>query len=289
MPRTDLHQRTIVIETRPAAAGALNLRAELRDVRHVDLPGYLGVEHPKGVVHHMVLEIELDPERVIRRVQPAMRTIPFEPSEKTRGEGCRQILPSYQQLVGVRIDAGYAQRLLEVVGGRCGCFHILSLAQCLPWAVRAANGGNLRRAMVVTATTDDARPLRMTGELRDEARGREVATATLEFGLGIPGFTIQEPVARFGGSPEGLSEGAGLDGLSITKGFTNLALERIGNGPAAEIVQALVIAITPVTAQASGALAGFLKLSPSQRLRGRSPQADSCHMWRTGGPLMSLT
>jgi hypothetical protein len=249
----------------------------------VDLPGYLGVEHPKGVVHHMVLDIELDGELVIRRVEPSMHTIPFEPSEKTRGEGCRQILPSYQQLVGIRIDPTYAQRLLETVGGRCGCFHILSLAQSLPWAVRAAGDEGLRRTIVVTAYTGEGHPLDMTGELRDEWPGRDTRTAELAFGLEIPGFTIRDPQGTLG-------RVQGLAGLSITKGFTNAALERIGGDEGAQDVGALVIAITPVTAQASGALAGFLKLSPSQKLRGRGggPQADSCHMWRTGGPLMSL-
>ena len=42
--------------------------------------------------------------------------MPFEPSPKTWGEGCRNVMPSYQQLLGIRLDAGYAARVLECFG-----------------------------------------------------------------------------------------------------------------------------------------------------------------------------
>jgi len=81
-----------------------------------------------------------------------------------------------------------------------------------------------------------------------------------------------------------------LQGLSVTKGFTSAALERIGGAAGCAHLAALVIALTPVIPQAAGALAGFLKLSPEQKLRNRasSPQVDSCHMWRADGPLVNL-
>ncbi|MBI2962816.1 MAG: DUF2889 domain-containing protein [Deltaproteobacteria bacterium] len=136
---SDLHTRTLSVETRAAGDDCLAVRAELRDVRHVDLPVYLGVAHPAGVVHHMTLDLEVDRELTIRAVDARMGSIPFEPSAKTRGEGCRNVLPSYQRLVGTPLDADYPLRVLETVGGRLGCFHILALAQCLPLAVRAAS------------------------------------------------------------------------------------------------------------------------------------------------------
>lgn len=269
------------VETHPAALDRLSVHAELRDVRYVDMPQYLGVSHPAGVVHHMALDLEIDRELTIVAAKAWMGTVPFEPGPKTRGEGCRDIAAAYERLVGTRLDRGYAPSVLEIVGGRQGCFHVLSLAQCLPYAVRAATqaGGDFRRQMRITARVDDRMRLGLAGELDDRSGGFEVARTALELWLGMPGFTVLEA----SGAP-------GLEGLSITKGFTAAALERIGGGPGSEHLSALVIAATPVVPQASGALAGFLKLSPEQKLRGRagSPQTDSCHMWRSDGPLMGL-
>jgi Protein of unknown function (DUF2889) len=332
-----LHERTLTIETRPISAQRLAVHAELRDVRHVDMPAYLGVSHPAGVVHHMMLDLELDAALIIVDAHARMETAPFSPSEKTRGEGCRDILPSYRQLVGTRLDAGYAAQVFEMVGGRLGCFHILSLAQCVPFAVRTATsrlcGGALRmprgsrnevrdscaewrdasphwtavreaqgagfaefrREMRVTARVGEDLRLGMTAELADRGPAAAAVQASLTFWLQVPGFTILESAATvaggpFAGCPATAAGAPGLRGLSVTKGFTAAALERIGAAAGCAHLTALVVALTPVIPQASGALAGFLKLSPEQKLRNRAsnPQVDSCHMWRSDGPLVGL-
>ena len=332
-----LHERRLVIETREIAGDRLALRAELRDVRHVDMPAYLGVSHPAGVVHHMMLDLELDPELVIRAIDARMEKAPFEPSAKTRGEGCRHILPSYQTLLGTKLDAGYAARVLETVGGPLGCFHILSLAQCLPLAVRAASRrlcgealsmprdagdvvrdscaewrtdsphwkdaretagtgfGDFRREILITARADESLRLGMTAEMTDRLANGNERGATLTFWLEVPKFTILEAHAALRGAPfdgcAATTQGAArFVGLSVIKGFTAAALERVGGAAGCAHLTALVIALTPVIPQASGALAGLLKLSPDQKLRNRAtnPQVDSCHMWRADGPLVKL-
>lgn len=356
MPRTLLHTRTISIETHPFGVERLYVHGELRDVRYHDLPAYLGVEHPSGVVHHMGLDLEVDGDLVVREIEPFMATFPFAPSEKTRGESCPAVLPNYRKLLGLRLDPAYALRVLETVGGPRGCFHVLSLAQCIPAAVRAASrrlcGGALRmpararesvrdscsqwraesplwakvressdfgfadfrRQIRVTAytelrkpvgpgqpkaegpaDTDDGFRLGMTASLSDATAGGEPYGAELALRLEIPKFRIVSAEARLAGAPfpgcaEALEGVRGLEKLSITKGFTASALEKIGGGAGCAHLSALLVAVTPVSAQASGALAGFLKLSPEIKLRGRdtNPQVDSCHMWRAGGPLVSM-
>jgi hypothetical protein len=334
---TDLHERTLSIETQPLDGDRLAVHAELRDVRHVDMPTYLGVSHRPGVVHHMTLGVEVDRALTIVGVDAAMHAIPFEPSVKTRGEGCRNVLPNYQRLIGTPLDAGYALRVMETVGGRLGCFHILSLAQCLPLAVRAASGrlcgaalrmpeasrdvvrdscaewraesphwrrvreitGSgfrpFRRQIRITARVDDRLRLRMTAGLRDGGPELSAASAELTCSLEIPAFTILEAEAKLSGSPFAgcaapLASVARLQGLSVAKGFTTAALERIGGATGCAHLSALVIALTPVIPQASGALAGLLNLRPDQTLRNRArnPQVGSCHMWRADGPLASL-
>ena len=79
-------------------------------------------------------------------------------------------------------------------------------------------------------------------------------------------------------------------GPSVNDEVAVPALQRIGGAAGCAHLAALVIALTPVIPQAAGALAGFLKLSPEQKLRNRAsnPQVDSCHMWRADGPLVDL-
>ncbi len=332
-----LHERTLAIETRPISAQRLAVHAELRDVRHVDMPSYLGVTHPAGVVHHMMLDLELDDALVVVDARARMEKAPFSPSEKTWGEGCRDILPTYRQLVGTKIDAAYAGSVLGMVGGPLGCFHILSLAQCVPFAVRTATSRlcagalrvprgsadevrnscaewrdgsphwkaveesagagftEFRREIRVAARADESLRLGMTAELSDRGPAAAAVQASLTFWLRLPGFTILESEASLSGGPfpgcAATTAGAPrLQGLAIAKGFTAAALERIGGAAGCAHLTALVVALTPVIPQASGALAGFLKLSPEQKLRNRasSPQVDSCHMWRADGPLVGL-
>jgi hypothetical protein len=220
-----------------------------------------------------------------------MGTVPFEHGPKTRGEGCRDIVPRYLELVGTKIDASYAMRVLGLVGGPSGCFHILSLAQCLPLAVEAAvasGAEEFRRRIHVRAVTDDSVRLGMRGSLDDDAGGVSVRVADLSLSLAVPGFRITAAEGRVGAA--GVVTAGALAGLSIAKGFTAAALEAIGAGDGSRELAALVIAVTPVVPQASGALAGFLNLSPEQKVRAAragNPQVDSCHMWRSGGPLMT--
>jgi len=337
LSETLLHERTLSIESEPEGEGSLHVHAELRDFRHVDVPTYLDVSHPAGVVHHMFLDLAIDRDLVITAAEARMQTAPFSPSSKTWGEGCRDILPSYAGLVGKRLDARYAAEVAETVGGRLGCFHILSLAQCVPLAVRAAArrlcAGALgmpagsrdevcdscvswhagspqwsavretvgsgfrrhRRQIRMRARTDDGLRLGMTADLEDQAADSPPVAVELAVRLDVPQFTIRESFARFVAAPfescgAVLPTARTLEGLTVTRGFTNAALERIGGASGCAALSALVIAFTPVIPQASGALAGYLALSPDQKLRRRvgNPQMDSCHMWRSDGPLVTL-
>jgi hypothetical protein len=333
----ELHERTVLVETRALDADRLGVRGELRDLRRVDVRSALGVSHPPGVVHHMALEFEVDRELRISAVEARMGTIPFEATERTRGEGCRDALVGYQRLVGTKLDASYAARVLEAVGGRLGCFHVLSLAQCVPLAVRAGCGrlcgGALRmpagsrgevldscaqwradaphwadvreregsghcdsrREIRVRALADDGPLLRLTADLRDQSANGESRAASLTVDLEMPTLTIAEATAEIGcmpfsGCADPLDRVRTLAGLSIAKGFTGAALERIGGAAGCAHLSALVIALAPVVPQASRAFAGVRTVPQAQAARASmpNPRVDSCHMWRDGGPLVSL-
>src|SRR5262245_36004916 len=234
------------------------------------------------------------------------------------------------------IDSNYAAHVNETVGGPLGCFHILSMAQCLPLAVRAASGRlcggalapssgramvrdscsqwtadsphwnevrevpgagfrELHRRIRIVASVDDRKRLGMAAELRDQLAEAPELRAALTLWLEAPRFAILEARAGltgtpFAGCPSALGGVPRLEGLAIAKGFTGAALERIAGAAGCAHLAALVIALTPVVPQASGAMAMFLRRSPQERPGNRpgGPQVDSCHMWRADGPLVSL-
>jgi len=333
----ELHERTVAIDARPIAGERLEVRAELRDVRKIDLGVTLGRRRPAGVVHHMVLEAVIDAQLVVRAIDARMETIPFEPSDRTWGEGCRHILPHYQHLLGTRIDASYAAHVNQTVGGPLGCFHILSMAQCLPLAVRAASGRlcggarrmpasgrvmvldscsqwtahsphwgaaseaqgagfrDLRRRIRIAASVDDRSRLGMAAELTDQVEDTPEVRAALTLWLEPPRFAVLDALADlagtpFSGCPAALGGVPRLHGLAIAKGFTGAALDRVAGPSGCAHLAALVIALTPVVPQASGAMAAFLQRPSEGRMENRAagPQVDSCHMWRAAGPLVTL-
>lgn len=277
---TEIHRRTIEIEIRPEGGGA-EVLAALEDLRRIDMGKFFGAAHPPGVVHHMGLRATLDEGDTIRTAGAWMKTIPFEPLPRTDGETCRAILPHYDELVGETFDEGYAVRIMQRFGGEFGCFHLASLAQCLPFARRAAAGRGLRREIVVSSLAAQDEPgLRLASHLKDERDG--VTTALdLVLDFELPEFGIRS--ARSSGASAMLARR--LEELAVAKGFTNAALERIGGDPG---LAALVVALTPVTAQASGALAAFHKIDWNTRARPGSGPIGSCHMWRAGGPILAL-
>jgi hypothetical protein len=322
----ELHQRTLSVETHPLGGEMLHVHASA-----------FGTSHPAGVVHHMALDVEIDRGLTVRGVHAWMGNIPFERSARTGGEGCRDILPNYQRLVGTKFDEGYPLRILGTVGGPHGCFHVLSLAQCLPLAVRAASrrlcgaalrmpadsrgevldscsewraGGpnwnqvceqegtgfsDFRRQMRVRARADDQGRFRLIADLVDDGAGLAPMSASLALRLETPSLRIDEAAAELGGMPfpgcsAPLRRVAGLEGLSIAKGFTGAALERIGGAAGCAHLAALVIALAPVVPQAFRAFAAVHPPTGVSPARGEATnsRADSCHMWRLGGPLMSL-
>ena len=280
---TELHRRTIDFDVARGADGRVSARGELLDLRRFGMGRHLGSDRGPGIVHHMGLVAELDAAGVVTSVDAWMKVAPFEPSGLTGGEGCRHILPNYQRLVGERFDDQYAARVLEEIGGPQGCFHILSLAQCMPFAVLAARSERMKRSIDVRATAaESGTGFRLAGTLVDDGGGA-VVESRLALDLAFPGFRIVHAEAE---GPNAAKAPA-LEGLAIKRGFTAAALERLGG---ARDLVALVVAVSPLTAQASGTYAAFLgwDLRPRSQARSANPQIDSCHMWRSDGPLVAL-
>lgn len=277
----ELHRRTIAIELLPGSDGGLAVRGELLDERRVGMGTFHGREHGPGVVHHMTLALELDPSRRVTAAGADMKTSPFPTPGPTLGEACPNVLPRYASLVGETLDEGFAARLIQGYGGPLGCFHVLALAQCVPFALDALRAAPARRSIVVRSIVPEGAALALDGEIADVAVDGERRIG-LRLDLDLPSYTIARAVGR-GGDESRL---AALAGLTIARGFTGAAIERLGGDPDGV---ALVVAMTPVTTQAGGVLAAHHGIDPRTRPRAWSGLIGSCHMWRPDGPLVALT
>ncbi len=72
------------------------------------------------IIHQMVVDLVVTvPGFVIVEAEARMEVNPY----KT----CTEILPDYQQLVGLSISRGYSRKIRELFGGPGGCSHIGAL------------------------------------------------------------------------------------------------------------------------------------------------------------------
>ncbi|MGH7805967.1 MAG: hypothetical protein ACREQJ_16585, partial [Candidatus Binatia bacterium] len=128
----------------------------------------------------------------------------------------------------------------------------------------------------------DTAGFRLAGTLTDEDAAAAVESR-LALDLELPGFCIVR--SRAEGRHAG--KAPALEGLAIKRGFTAAALERLGE---ARDLVALVVAVSPLVSQAAGEYAAHRgwDLRPRSRSRSANPQIDSCHMWRSEGPLVAL-
>jgi hypothetical protein len=123
-----VHGRDITIRTYDRGEGRVLVEGRLRDERHRPRSG----EDFGGtfLVHDMVARLTVrGPEMVIESMEAEM---PHHPRE-----GCTEVLPWMQRLVGIRIASGFTQRVKELVGNSRGCAHLTSLLLTLgPAAVQ---------------------------------------------------------------------------------------------------------------------------------------------------------
>lgn len=84
------------------------------------------------VIHDMVVDLIVTvPEFIIEGVESKMNVHPYQ--------ACTDVLPDYQQLVGLSITRGYSRKVRELFGGPGGCSHVGALLQALgPVAVQAS-------------------------------------------------------------------------------------------------------------------------------------------------------
>jgi len=152
-----LHTRALSITLAQAGPGRLAAHASLLDLRKRGFVPVGGDLQPSGIVHHMLIDAEVDPAAgTVVRMEAAQPSVAFEASALTRGESCRDVAGAIAALAGAALDAGWSRRLAEAIGGPRGCSHVLTLAQLL--------GPTLAWALVRDRAVVGAAPRRRAGE-----------------------------------------------------------------------------------------------------------------------------
>ena len=134
-----IHTREITIATYEGSSDSVIVEGTLHDERLVDTYRPTGDLHPPGTVHHMIIRMEIKgPQLVIQDIEVEMPTIPYQ--------ACIETLECLQQFKGMPIVAGFTAKAKNLVGGRKGCCHLLSLLTAMaPAAVQGAWSAVIRQ------------------------------------------------------------------------------------------------------------------------------------------------
>ena len=130
--RTLLHRRAYDVESFLEDEDHFRLVGSLRDVNPAGLWG-IGDTEPM-TVHHMLLELTVHARTLtIKAVDAKMLVHPQLE--------CVDILPAYEQLVGLSIARGFTHKVREMFGGPKACTHFAALLNAMaPVAVQSLWG-----------------------------------------------------------------------------------------------------------------------------------------------------
>jgi len=114
-----VHTRKIEINTFDLGNHRILVEGELEDTRR---PPASAEESETGpfLVHHLVARFWVQgPDLTISAVDAEMKRIPRQ--------GCPEVLPAVQKLVGLKIITGFTQKVKDLIGSVRGCSHLTSL------------------------------------------------------------------------------------------------------------------------------------------------------------------
>ena len=149
VPREAVHKRQINCNGFVRADGLYDIEAELTDHKTYDFPSdFRGTVTPDLAVHHMVLRITIDRDRVIRHAEAITITGPYAI--------CPTANAVFDNLVGLQIGPGWRRKVHAAIGGRHGCTHITELL------------GPVATIAYQTLYGEEARQKRQSGTLSDQ-------------------------------------------------------------------------------------------------------------------------
>ena len=149
VPREAVHKRQINCNGFVRTDGLYDIEAELTDHKTYDFPSdFRGTVTPDLAVHHMVLRITIDRDRVIQHAKAITITGPYAI--------CPTANAVFDNLIGLQIGPGWRRKVQAAIGGRHGCTHITELL------------GPVATIAYQTLYGEEARQKRQSGTLSDQ-------------------------------------------------------------------------------------------------------------------------
>lgn len=148
VPREAVHQRKVNCNGFARNDGLYDIEAELTDHKTYSFPSdFRGTVTPDLPVHHMILRITINKERVIRYAEAITITGPYAI--------CPTANEVFPNLVGLQIGPGWRRKAQAAIGGRHGCTHITELLNPVATiAYQTLYGEEARRERQRGLTTD---------------------------------------------------------------------------------------------------------------------------------------
>jgi hypothetical protein len=117
--RRKLHLRRIFCEGYERDDGLIDIEGTLIDTKPypIDMPEK--VLAADEAIHQMTVRMTIDHQRVIRDVDACTLDSPYRV--------CSGIVSSYRQLIGLRIEPGFTQKVKRMFRGTLGCTHLTEL------------------------------------------------------------------------------------------------------------------------------------------------------------------
>jgi hypothetical protein len=149
VPREAVHKRQINCNGFVRTDGLYDIEAELTDHKTYDFPSdFRGTVTSDLAVHHMVLRITIDRDRVIQHAKAITITGPYAI--------CPTANAVFDNLIGLQIGPGWRRKVQAAIGGRHGCTHITELL------------GPVATIAYQTLYGEEARQKRQSGTLSDQ-------------------------------------------------------------------------------------------------------------------------
>jgi hypothetical protein len=119
-PREPIHKREVNCRGYLREDGLWDIEGHMRDTKDYAFESRERGQIKAGdAIHDMWLRLTLDNSMTVIAVEAATDHAPFSL--------CGDIIPNYQQLVGLRIGPGWTKKTKELLGGVRGCTHLLEL------------------------------------------------------------------------------------------------------------------------------------------------------------------
>jgi hypothetical protein len=119
--KTQIHKRSISVDTYEIGENTLLVEGELRDDRVFPSFVYsVGKFMEPGIIHNIIVRITVSLPQLL--IENAEADMPHVPSEV-----CREVKSRVDELVGMRIKHGFTQKILDIMGGIKGCIHMTNL------------------------------------------------------------------------------------------------------------------------------------------------------------------